>query len=232
MNPVLSISSLTHRRGSFRLSVESLQIDSGSVVGLVGSNGAGKSTLLDIAAGLLPADEGEVRIFGLSPRRDVEAVRRELGWMTDDMPMFAGSITDNLRLLAPFYPSWDWTFANELLRRFGLDPKRKIHQLSKGEGTRARLVTVLAYRPRLLFLDEPTTGLDVPSRRQLMKDLLDVVRDPARSVVISSHQVEDLERIADRVLLLEQGRIIADGSPQEVAGAESTLEERLARRVS
>ncbi len=225
---IIRISQVRIQRGTFALSIPSLEIAPGTVVGLVGNNGAGKSTLLDVAAGILPPDAGQVRVFGMNPVDDVVAVRQRMAWMTDDMALFPMTIRKNLEVLAPFYPSWDWALVEELLARFGLDPERKVYELSKGEGTRVRLVVSMAYRPALLLLDEPATGLDVPSRRALYAELLRETADSPRTVVISSHQLEDLERVCDRILILDHGAIVADGSPEQAHGQWGTLEDRLA----
>jgi ABC-2 type transport system ATP-binding protein len=227
MSP-FSVSGLRLRRGAFTLDVPALTAEPGTVIGLVGRNGAGKSTLLLALAGLLPPDAGTVRTFGLDPWKQPVEARRRVGWMSDDMPVWAMRIDQLLGTLRGFYPSWDDALAAELLRRLELDPRRPVTQLSKGEHTRLRIVLTLAFQPELVLLDEPATGLDVPSRRALLDLVLGVVRDGRRTVVISSHQVDDVERIADRVLLIEGGKITADGTAAEVAGAAPNLEERLA----
>lgn len=228
----LSLDKVRVGRGAFDLVIESLRIEAGTVVGLVGNNGAGKSTLIDVMAGFLEPGEGRVSLLGFDPWKDPVPARQRFGWMTDDMALLPLTLEKHLDALAPFYPTWDDAFAAELVTKFRLDPRRKLTKLSKGEGTRARLVLSLAHRPEVLFLDEPATGLDVPSRRTLMHEVLEVVRDPRRTVVIASHQLDDLERMCDRMVLLDRGRVIADGTPTEVAGSWHSLEDRLAREVA
>ncbi|HVH46149.1 MAG TPA: ABC transporter ATP-binding protein [Labilithrix sp.] len=228
MSIAVSLRQVHLRRGRFELAIDTLDLEEGTIVGLVGNNGAGKSTLVDAIAGFHVPDRGAVTVLGRDPFADLVAVRQQLGWMTDDMAVYPMKLGAHLKLLAPFYPTWDHALAQHLLDRFELDPGRRLTELSKGEGTRARLVMALAYRPRLVLLDEPATGLDVPSRRKLMHELVSVVRDAGRTVIIASHQLEDVERISDRVLLLHHGRIRADGAPAEVAAQWGTLEERLA----
>jgi ABC-2 type transport system ATP-binding protein len=228
MNDVVTIDALRVRRGAFLLDIPRLTIERGTVVGLVGRNGAGKSTLLQVLAGLAPSDAGAVRVLGLDPWRQGAEVRARAGWMSDDMPLWAMRIDDLLASLAGFYRTWDPALAAELCARLELDPKRGVGSLSKGEQTRIRLVVTLAFRPEIVLLDEPATGLDVPARRALLDLVLGVVRDGTRTVILSSHQIDDVERIADRVLLLEWGRLVADGTAAEVAAGAPNLEERLA----
>jgi ABC-2 type transport system ATP-binding protein len=215
-------------RGRFVLDVPSLRVEAGTVVGLCGRNGVGKSTLLEVIAGLVPPSAGTVRVLGLDPQRDVVALRRRITWMSDEMPLFAVSLAEHARILARFYPTWDAAFVATLLDRFELDPARRVTELSKGEATRARLVLCLGHRPEVLLLDEPATGLDVPARRALLAQILELMQDERRVVVIASHQVDDVERIADRFLLLDAGRVVADGDLATLTGGTRTLEEVLA----
>jgi ABC-2 type transport system ATP-binding protein len=232
MSAAISLNNVRLRRGSFELAIDSLELPAGAIVGLVGNNGSGKSTLIDTIAGFLAPDRGQTSVLGLDPLRQAVEVRKQVGWMCDDMAILPVTLGKHLDLLAPFYPSWDRALVDRLLERFGLDPAKRLPKLSKGEATRARLVMTFAFRPRVLLLDEPTTGLDVPSRRKLIGELMDIVREPERTVVISSHQLDDVERISDRIVLLENGRIRGDGTPSEVIATWGTLEERMAAEAS
>jgi ABC-2 type transport system ATP-binding protein len=199
----------------------------GQVIGLVGPNGAGKTTLLEILAGLRAAGSGEVRVFGHNPWTSQVKVRSSLGFMSDDMPLFAMAIGKLLRLVSGYYPTWDQDLVEDLLEKFRLDPRQKVAKLSKGQGTRIRLIVAMAFRPRVLLLDEPASGLDLAGRHALLDRVLDVVRDPNRSVVISSHLLQDVERISDRLLVLNQGCVVREGPTSELVGDERTLEEAL-----
>jgi ABC-2 type transport system ATP-binding protein len=215
------------RRGGFALSVPSWRVPAGAVVGVVGPNGAGKTTLLELLPGLSPRDGGRILVDGHDPARDPAAVRTALGFMSDEMPLFDLRVDRLLRTLSGYYAAWDEALVAELMRRFELDPRRHVRRLSKGEGTRLRLVCAMAFQPRVLVLDEPATGLDVSGRRALLQVVLDVVRDPARSVVISSHQLGDVERIADRLLVLSAGQVVREGPTDDLVGEGRTLEEAL-----
>ncbi len=229
MSELISVSELRVRRGAFQLHVPSWSVPAGCVVGVVGPNGAGKTTLLDLVCGFTRPDAGAVRVFGHDPHREVEVVRARLGHMSDDMPVFRMSVAGLLRTLSGYYPTWDAELAEELIARFELDPGARTWKLSKGQGTRLRLVCAMAFRPQLLVLDEPATGLDVGGRRDLLRTVLEVVADSDRSVVVSSHLLTDLERVADTLLVLRGGRVLAHGPTDSLVGDDATLEEAALR---
>jgi len=177
-NELARISGLEIFRGSFSLKVEDWVLEPGEVVGLVGPNGAGKTTFLERLAGLRGSRSGEVSVFGRDPWKD-ETVREELGFMSDDMPLFTMRIGALLRMMSGYYRNWDGDLVEDLLEKFKLDPREKVHKLSKGQGTRLRLISAMAFRPRILLLDEPATGLDVMGRRTFLESVLDIVRETA-----------------------------------------------------
>jgi ABC-2 type transport system ATP-binding protein len=224
---LVSVEALAVRRGRFTLEVPRWAVAPGQVVGIVGPNGAGKTTLLESLAGLRPVDGGDVRVFGLDPWQRPVEVRSSLGFMSDDLPVFPMRIGRLLRFVSGYYPTWDPQLVERLLERFQLDPRDKTHQLSRGQGTRLRLILAMAFRPRVLVLDEPAAGLDLGGRRALLDTVLEIVRDPWRSVVISSHQLSDVERVADRLLVLSRGRVTHDGPTSELIGEGRTIEEAL-----
>ncbi|MEJ2367397.1 MAG: ABC transporter ATP-binding protein [Acidobacteriota bacterium] len=224
---LVRIDGLKIRRNGFTLDVPEWAMRPGEVVGLVGPNGAGKTTLLEAVAGLRRTKGSEVQVFGLNPWRDPARVRSSLGFMSDDMPLLDLRIGGLLNTLSGYYKTWDPALVEDLLERFKLDPREKVYRLSKGQGTRIRLITAMAFRPKVLLLDEPATGLDVAGRRSLLESVLDVVRDPSRSVVVSSHMLADVERIADRLLVLNRGSVVKEGATDELIGESRTLEEAL-----
>jgi len=225
--PLALCENLHIARGSFVLDIPRLEIPMGSVVGLVGENGAGKTTLLEALAGLRPVDAGAVRVFERDPWKDPVYVRSRLGFMADDMPIFDMKIGKLLRFLSGYYPTWDPDLVNDLVAKFALDPAARSDRLSKGDGTRLRLVMVMAFKPQLLLLDEPATGLDLKGRRALLEEVLGIVRDPERTVVVSSHDLADLERIADRLVVFHKGRVVREGNTCDLLGDDRTLEEAL-----
>ena len=224
---LIDVRGLRVRRGSFTLDVPRWRVRPGQVIGLVGPNGAGKTTLLESLAGLRRTGGGKTRVLDLDPWKEQARVRSALGFMSDDMPLFAMRVAPLLRMLSGYYPTWDAGLVEELLERFKLDPRKQVHELSKGQGTRLRLITAMAFRPRLLLLDEPAAGLDLGGRRTLLDSVLDVVREPERSVIVSSHLLLDVERISDRLLVLNEGRVVREGPTDELVGEGQTLEEAL-----
>jgi ABC-2 type transport system ATP-binding protein len=224
---LVAVEGLVVRRGEFRLEVPGWRVEPGQVVGVVGPNGAGKTTLLESLAGLRPTDGGRLRVLGLDPWVHQVEVRSALGFMSDDMAVFELRVDRLLRLLSGYYPSWDGALVEQLVERFRIDTRKRAGELSRGQGTRLRLVMAMAFRPRLLVLDEPAAGLDLSGRQQLLESVLDVVRDSQRSVVVSSHLLHDLERVADRLLVLASGRVVREGETAALVGERRTLEEAL-----
>jgi ABC-2 type transport system ATP-binding protein len=214
---LIVVENLRRVRGSFTLDVPGWRVPPGVVVGVVGPNGAGKTTLL----------RGSVSVFGMDPWKSPEKVRLELGFMSDDQALFNLRIHKLLWVLSGYYPSWDAQLVDSLLERFQLDPGRKVSQLSKGEAVRIRLVVAMAHRPRLLVLDEPAAGLDLAGRRALLQTVLEVVGDERCSVVVSSHQLTDLERITDRLLVVHGGKVLHEGATDELVPEGQTLEEAM-----
>ena len=199
---LVRVRALEARRDGFVLSIADWRLNPGEVVGLVGPNGAGKTTLLQSLAGLRPAREDELRVLGATPGRTPRGpLAARLHDRRHAVAAAPGAIA--AQMLSGYYPTWDRELVEVLVERFKIDPRDKVHKLSKGQGTRLRLITAMAFRPRVLLLDEPATGLDVAGRRALLESVLEVVHDPERSVVVSSHMLADVERIADRLLVLD-----------------------------
>ena len=225
--PLVELTDVVARRGAFELQVPTWRVEPGTVVGVVGPNGAGKTTLLRLLPGLDRAQGGRVRVLGMDPIQSPVEVRSSLGFMTDDLPLFDLRIGALCRTLSGYYPTWDADLVDQLLDRFELQTGARVRSLSRGQGTRLRLLVAMAFCPRVLVLDEPATGLDVLGRRRLLESVLEVVQDSERAVVVSSHLLTDLERVADRLLVLDRGRVVADGPTPDLVGQDRTLEEAL-----
>jgi ABC-2 type transport system ATP-binding protein len=224
---LIEVEALRVSRGSFVLELPSWSLHAGQIVGLVGPNGAGKTTLIETLAGLDPKSDGRVSVFGMDPWAHPDKVRLQLGFMSDDLPLFALPIRRLLKLVSGYYPTWDEELVWTLVDRFKLDPDKKVQDLSKGQGTRIRLILAMAFRPRVLLLDEPASGLDLKGRIDLLKSVLDVVQDPGRAVMVSSHMLGDVERIADALLVLNDGRVVKEGPTDTLVKDGQTLEEAM-----
>src|SRR5512133_552217 len=217
-NPVLSLSHVSRRYGSkFALNDVSLEVPRGGVLGLVGANGAGKTTLIKHVLGLLKAQAGSVRVFGLDPVSNAVAVLGRLGYLSEDrdLPPWI-TVGELLRYSRAFYPAWDATYAESLREQFQLPAGSRIRTLSKGELAKAGLLVALAHRPDLLVLDEPSSGLDPVVRKEMLEAIVRAVGDEGRTVLFSSHLLDEIARVSDRVAMLAHGRLVLYGELQDV----------------
>ena len=200
----------------FALQDLSFDLEPGQVMGFVGPNGAGKSTTLRMAMGMLAADAGEIRVLGQPMPGAQATAKRDIGYVSADMRLMPNATLGwHMRLAASIYPGWDAAYAARLVRRFNLRPEQMARSLSHGEQVKAALLLALARRPRLLILDEPSNGLDPVARHELLTEFMDVVRDEERSILFSSHNSVDVERICDRIVFLDRGRIVDSGDKEE-----------------
>lgn len=222
---IVEIQNLTRRFGAkVALDDVSFHVPAGSVVGLVGENGAGKTTLIKHILGLLKAQAGSVRVFGLDPVKEPVKVLSRIGYLSEepDMPGWM-RVHELLRYIAAFYPTWDAAYAEELREEFELDPKAKIKQLSKGQRARAGLIIALAYRPELLLLDEPSSGLDPIVRRDILGAIIRTIADEGRTVLFSSHLLTEVERVSDQVAMIRSGRILFCDSMERIKQTHARL---------
>src|SRR5512145_2379899 len=225
---VIQVAELTRRFGAkTALNAVSLSMPRGAVYGLVGANGAGKTTLIKHFLGLLRAETGSVRVFGRDPVADPVGVLSRIGYLSEENDLPAWMRVDELmRYSRAFYPNWDDDYADELREAFALDPAAKIKTLSKGQKARAGLVVALAYRPELLVLDEPSSGLDPIVRRDILGAVIRTIADEGRTVLFSSHLLEEVEQVADHLTLIHQGRIVLS-APLDAVRESHRVGERL-----
>jgi ABC-2 type transport system ATP-binding protein len=207
--PVIAVSHLSRSFGAKQaLTDVSLAVTPGCVFGLVGENGAGKSTLIKHLLGLWRAQTGTVRLFGLDPVSDAVAVLGRIGYLSEepDLPgwMRVGEV---LRYTQAFYPRWDTSYAEHLRDQFGLDPGARVKTLSKGQRARLGLIAAEAHRPDLLILDEPSSGLDPIVRRDILEAIIRTVADQGRTVIFSSHLLDEVERVSDHLAMLHRGTL-------------------------
>lgn len=212
------------RRVSDRFSLHdvTLAVEPGQIVGFVGANGAGKTTTIHAALGLIKLDAGEVHLFG--QHRDANApdetqchLRSRIGLVLDTCPFPSTlKVGEVEALVGSAYPTWDRETFASLIDRFGLDPKTKVKDLSRGMGMKLQLACALSHNAKLLVLDEATAGLDPMAREELLDELLAFVSDGQRSVLLSSHITSDLDRAADRVICIDNGSIVFDPPREDI----------------
>jgi ABC-2 type transport system ATP-binding protein len=207
---VIEVSELTRRFGArTALASVTVSMPRGAVYGLVGVNGAGKTTLIKHILGLLRPESGSVRVFGLDPVADPVAVLSRIGYLSEENDLPGWMRLDELiRYSRAFYPAWDDAYAEELRRTFALDAAATIKNLSKGQRARAGLLIALAYRPELLLLDEPSSGLDPIVRHDILGAVIRTIADEGRTVLFSSHLLDEVEEVADHVTMIDGGRIV------------------------
>lgn len=187
----------------------SLRVERGKTFAFLGRNAAGKTTTIRLLLGLLQRDDGAIRVLGLDPARDPLELRRRIGYLAEDQTMYGWMrVSDIIRFVAPFYPTWDHDLAVRYVRDFELPPGTKIKHLSKGQNVRLGLVLALAHRPDLVILDDPALGLDPIMRKQFNRDLISHLQGEGRTVFYSSHLLYEVEPVADEVAILDQGRIV------------------------
>jgi len=222
-DPVIKIESLTRRFGAkTALNSVGLSMPRGAVYGLVGANGAGKTTLIKHILGLLQDEGGTVRVFGLDPVADPVAVLSRIGYLSEENDLQGWMRVDELiRYFRAFYPGWDDAYAEQLRQSFALDPAAKIKTLSKGQRSRAGLLIALAYRPELLVLDEPSSGLDPIVRRDILGAVIRTIADEGRTILFSSHLLDEVERVADHVTMIRQGTIVMSAPLAEIKRSHS-----------
>ena len=203
----------------------SLQIPAGSIYGFLGRNGAGKTTTIKVLLGMARPTSGTARVFGLpagAPESSVE-IRRRIGFVSDDKDLYDYMTVDEMiRFTAPFFPRWRADLEQRYLRKFELPRDRRIKALSRGTRTKLALLLALCRGADLLILDEPTSGLDPAMTKEVLQALVAHVAGEEMTVFFSSHQIAEVDQIADRVAILDRGRAV-------VTGALDDLRERFRR---
>ncbi len=195
----------------------SLSVQKGRVFGLVGENGAGKTTLIKHLLGSLVPKTGGVHVFGVDPAYDPPAVLSRIGYLSEDRDLPGWMrVGELMRYTQAFFPDWDQDYAEQWRQRLELPIDAKLRTLSRGEKAKAGLLAALAHRPELLLLDEPSSGLDPVARRAILEAVVRSVAEEGRTVFFSSHLLDEIERVADDVVMLHHGRAILDMTMEEL----------------
>ena len=191
----------------FLLGHVSFQVPKGRIVGFIGENGAGKSTTINLILDELKRDHGQIQIFG--KENTISSVREEIGVVFDECNFHDVFNTSDIeKILSGVYKSWDSSLYRQYLKRFKIPERKPIGSFSKGMKMKLSIICAMAHKPKLLILDEATTGLDPVVRDEMLDLFLEFIQDEERSIFFSSHITSDIQKIADYVILIHQGKII------------------------
>ena len=187
----------------------SLRVPKGTVFGLLGVNGAGKSTIIKMIMGHLRPTSGEIRVLGRTLGEDLIEIRKRVAYVSENRYLYEWmTVAESVRFTRAFHENWDDRKAAELLKRFSLPPEKKVRQLSRGNRARLCLLLALSFNPELIILDEPTSGLDPIVRRDFIENIVSEIAEEGRSVLFSSHIVDEVERVADYVGIINEGELL------------------------
>lgn len=233
---ILQVENLVKRYGDLEaVRGVSFSVEEGEVFGLLGPNGAGKTSTVEVLEGLRTRDGGNVSVCGLDPQQDEQALKHEIGAALQSTALPDKlRVMEALRLFASFYKRR--RNPEELIERFGLKEKRTAYynQLSGGQKQRLALAMALVNDPKLLFFDEPTAGLDPQVRREIY-DIIEELKREKKTILMTTHYIEEAERLCDRVAIIDHGQVIALGTPRELksrAGGTTRIEVRLSKPAS
>lgn len=216
MNNILELRGLRKNYGAFTLDDVSFDVPCGYIMGFVGPNGAGKTTTIKLILDIIKADAGSVRLFG---KGGGGAQNERLG-VVFDAPLYNDDwrLADVEKAISPFYTQWDTAKYADFLRRFGLDMKKKVKELSRGMKVKLQIAAAFSHGASFLLLDEPTSGLDPVARDEICDLLREFVSDENNSVLFSTHITSDLDKTADYITFILNGRIVFTGTKDDLLG--------------
>src|ERR687893_2273 len=195
----------------------SLRVPRGTVFGLLGVNGAGKSTIIKMIMGHLRPTRGEISVLGRALGEDLIEIRKRVAYVSENRYLYEWmTVAESVRFTRAFHETWDDRKAGDLLKRFSLPPEKKVRQLSRGNRARLCLLLALSFSPELIILDEPTSGLDPIVRRDFIENIVAEIAEEGKTVLFSSHIVEEVERVADYVGIMDEGKILLTSSLDDI----------------
>jgi ABC-2 type transport system ATP-binding protein len=216
VGPAITLQGVSKSYKHFTLRNINLTVPCGTVMGLIGPNGSGKSTTMRIMLGLVNPDSGSVSALGNPVSSSDSAAKQNIGYFSDDMRLYKPeSIGWHMQFIGSLYPTWDDAYAEELLNRFGLIKHQTIKGLSHGQRVKTLMLLILARKPKLLILDEPTNGLDPVAKHEILTELMRIIEDEERTILYSSHDTQDIEKICDSITFIDRGEIVAQGNRDE-----------------
>lgn len=217
MNKIIEILNLSKNYKNFQLKNINFSLESGYIMGLIGPNGAGKTTIIKLIMNLIRKDSGEIKLFGLNQDSHQKEIKSRIGFVYDESHYYEElTVEKNSRIISPFYKDWDEDVFQQYLRRFEINPKMKVKQLSKGTKMKFSLAVALSHNADLIIMDEPTSGLDPVFRREILDILYSIIQDENKSILFSTHITTDLDKIADYITFVHQGSIIFSKPKDEI----------------
>ncbi|HLR33824.1 MAG TPA: ABC transporter ATP-binding protein [Tissierellales bacterium] len=209
MEYILEVNNLRKEFKNFTLDNNNFKLEPGYIMGFIGPNGAGKSTTIKLIMNLLKKDGGEIKVFGLDHIKYEKKIKDRIGFVYDENYYYEELTINQMKnIVASFYSKWNDDTFNEYLKEFNLNPKSKIKTLSKGMKMKFSLAIALSHDADLIIMDEPTSGLDPVFRREILDILYGIIQDERKSVFFSTHITTDLEKIADYVTFINEGKIV------------------------
>lgn len=207
--PLVRIEGITKHFKKFSLRSVDLSVEEGTIVALLGPNGSGKSTLFRIMMNLIQAESGSMHIFDKNMQEYETEIKKEIGYVGDQYDIFGDlTIAELASLISYWYSTWDQTRYKELLLKYNIDESSKFKNCSKGEKKKVEFIMALSHHPKLLLLDEPTAGVDIISVRRMKEDLLAYMESGTRSIILATHQVDEVKELCDYIYVLHKGRIV------------------------
>ncbi len=223
-NTAISIRHLEKSFRKFKLGPLNMTVPKGAIYGLIGPNGAGKTTTIDLIMGMGAKDAGSIEVLGMDHIRDEVAVKKQVGYASPDLLFNAwGKVKRLIGFVRAFYEDWDDAYCMQLLERLNIGWNDSIATLSFGARTKLGLVVALSHHPAVLLLDEPLAGLDAVSKQEVFAELLAAVQDEERTVLISSHDLHDLERFTDHIGILHRGKMLLEGPTSTLIESYKTI---------
>ena len=208
MSAILEVDNLHKEYRDFKLNV-SFSLERGYLMGFIGPNGAGKSTTIKLIMNLLKKDSGTIKVFGLDNVKNEIEIKQRIGFVYDQNYYYDELTVEEMKgIISRFYADWDDELYRSYLKIFDLDPRKKIKELSKGMQMKFSLIMALSHHAELIIMDEPTSGLDPIVRRELLQILSEILQNENKGILLSTHITSDLDKIADYITFINQGRIV------------------------
>lgn len=216
MNNVLEINNITKDYKKFKIDNISFNLPKGYIMGFIGANGAGKTTTIKLILNMIKRDSGEIKVFGLDNIREEERIKEQIGVVFDECYYLEDwTLNDVEKAVSMFYKNWNSSIYEKYLKEFNLARDKKVKDLSRGMRMKLMIAVAFSHEAKLLILDEPTSGLDPVARDEFLDILRDYIEDEEKSVIFSSHITSDIEKIADYITYINNGKIIFTGEKDD-----------------